>query len=108
MHAHAEVCMCRTQCSEADDRVLAAQSALRDAKLQYTSEKDSLWAEIRGLANQVQTSEERIRLRDTEASKLREDLIETIGKNKVLLDDFDLALAQRAAMEVGKVRSCLF
>lgn len=37
---------------------------------------------------------------EREMRKLREDLNQTIGKNKILLDDFDLALEQRAVLEV--------
>jgi hypothetical protein len=99
------VFLCSTQCADAEDRVSAAQADLLEAKLQHSSEKDSLWAEIRGFASQVQMSEEqRTMLSDAEVErevrKLREDLNQTIGKNKILLDDFDFALEQRAALEV--------
>ena len=97
--------MCSTQCTDAEDRVSAAQAALLEAKLQHSSEKDSLWAEIRGFASQVQISEEQRAMQsdaevEREMRKLREDLNQTIGKNKILLDDFDLALEQRAVLEV--------
>jgi hypothetical protein len=72
-----------------------------EVKLQHSSEKESLWGEIHSLTRQVQTlQEERRTSRDDEVGKLRAGLVESIGKNKELLNDFDDALSQRADMEV--------
>ena len=59
------------------------------------------------MTRQVQTlQEERRTSSDDEVRKLRAGLMESIRKNKELLNDFDAALAQRADLEVSSARRC--